>query len=280
MFSLINNYERFIKSFKYNFSLLGLVTAMAFLSNSVSAQDLIDMVDMSTPAMTEAQMTRDEVVAILEQATETSPADFTKHRLSGLDLSGLNFKRADMRWARLNNSDLSGSIMRGVNLDLAWMVGANLENVDMTDARLFSAPIQRANLKNAILDGARVAANFKQSDLRGASFRNADMSADMKNQSMGLMGTVMTSAKADGADFTGANMSRLNAEFAKFKNAILDNADLSGAKLGGSDLTGASVKGLILNNTDVDSARLLSLKNEESIVGLDPAINLNKARRE
>ena len=104
MFSLINNYERFIKSFKYNFSLLGLVTAMAFLSNSASAQDLIDMVDMvdmSTPAMTEAQMTRDEVVAILEQATETSPADFTKHRLSGLDLSGLNFKRADMRWARL-----------------------------------------------------------------------------------------------------------------------------------------------------------------------------------
>ena len=199
MFSLINNYERFIKSFKYNFSLLGLVTAMAFLSNSVSAQDLIDMVDMvdmvdmSTPAMTEAQMTRDEVVAILEQATETSPADFTKHRLSGLDLSGLNFKRADMRWARLNNSDLSGSIMRGVNLDLAWMVGANLENVDMTDARLFSAQIQRANLKGAILDGARVAANFKQSDLRGASFRNADMSADMKNQSMGLMGTVMLS---------------------------------------------------------------------------------------
>ena len=57
------------------------------------------------------------------------------------------------------------------------------------------------------------------------------MSADMKNQSMGLMGTVMTSVKADGADFTGANLSRLNAGFAKFNNAILDNADISGAKL-------------------------------------------------
>ena len=95
-----------------------------------------------------------------------------------------------------------------------------------------------------------------------------------------LDGKEAAAAKADGADFTGANMSRLNAEFAKFKNAILDNVDLSGAKLGGSDLTGASVKGLILNNTDVDSARLLSLKNEESIVGFDQAINLNKARRE
>ena len=280
MFSLVNNWGQLRKSHLRSLSVSGLVTAMMVFSSLTRAQDLIDMVDMSTPEMTEAQLTRTEVVAILEQATEESPADFTNHRLSGLDLSGLNFKRADMRWVRLNNSDLSGSTMTGVNLDLAWMVGANLENADLTDARLFSAQVQRANLKNAILDGARVTANFKQSDLRGASFRNADMSADMKNQSMGLMGTVMTSAKADGADFTGANLSRLNAEFAKFNNAILDNADLSGAKLGGSDLTGASVKGLKLNDTDVDSARLLSLKHGDAMVGLDQAVNLNKARTE
>ena len=119
MFSLIINRGRLCKSYLRFLSVSGLVTAMVAFLGPTSAQDLIDLVDMSTPEMTEAQLTRAEVVAILEQATEESPADFTKHRLSGLDLSGLNFKRADMRWVRLNNSNLSGSIMTGVNLDLS-----------------------------------------------------------------------------------------------------------------------------------------------------------------
>jgi len=260
----------------YLFSTSILVAAIGF-SPTISAQDLLDQVDLNTPDMTEAQITRDEVVAILEAATENSPADFTKFRLSGLDLSGLDFKRADMRWARLNHTNLSGAKMSGVNLDLAWLIGANLEGADLTDARLFSTQIQRANLRNAIVDGARVTANFKQSDLRGASFRNADMSADMKNQSMGLMGTVMTSTKAGGADFSGANMSRLNAEFAKFDGALFSNTNLTGAKLGGSDFTGASVEGLILSEADLHSTRLQSMKNTDLIIGLDDTVNLNRA---
>ncbi len=273
-------YQQSIVFLFRSLSVCSLVSVIAVFSPHSSAQDLFELIDLTAPEMSQAQMTRADVEEILKLATEESPASFIKHRLSGLDLSGLNFSYADMRWARLNNTDLSDSKMIGVNLDLAWLVGANLENVDLTDARLFSTQIQRANLKNAKLDGARVTANFKQSDLTGASFRDADMSADMKNQSMGLMGTVMTSAKAGGADFTGANMSRLNAEFAKFNNATLNNANLSGSKLGGSDLTGASVNGLILSEADVDSTRLLSLIHGDSIIGLDQAINLNRARRD
>ena len=66
---------------------LGLVTTTA------TAQDMMRDVDLSSPGMVSAEMTRGEVEAALAAATNAAPADFTGKRLSGLDLSKLEFVR-------------------------------------------------------------------------------------------------------------------------------------------------------------------------------------------
>ena len=89
----------------------------------------------------------------------------------------------------------------------------------------------------------RTAADFTKSNLNRAVFKGADFSADMRNQSMGLMRGVLSSARGSDVDFTDARMSRADLEFAKLPNANFTNADLSMATLGGADLTGATLSG-------------------------------------
>lgn len=255
------------------------VLACIAIALPAASQDMMDKVDLTTPEWNESDTSRAELEELLEQTTDGEVVDLTNRRFSGLDLSGIDFKGADMRWTRMNNTVLINANFRNANLDLAWMVGANMKNADFSGASLFSTQMRLSTLNEAIFDNARIVANFKGADLTGASFRHANMAADMKNQSMGLMGTVMTSSKLFGADFSGADMSRVNAEFAKFNNAILDDVNLFGSKLGGADFSGASVKNLVLNDADLQSTTLRSLKHSDSIIGLEQAKNLPKGLR-
>ncbi|MEO1160237.1 MAG: hypothetical protein AAFW74_07235 [Pseudomonadota bacterium] len=52
------------------------------------AQSPLQHVDLTSPDMTQAEMTREDVMAALASASSEQPADFTRRRLSGLDLSG------------------------------------------------------------------------------------------------------------------------------------------------------------------------------------------------
>ena len=71
------------------------VLALLFVSDSVRAQTMLQGLDLTSPAMTEAEMSREDVEAAL--AAAETPLDLTGKRLNGLDLSGL---------------DLSGVILR------------------------------------------------------------------------------------------------------------------------------------------------------------------------
>jgi len=62
---------------------------LALVATMASAQDMMRDVDLTSPAMVSAEMSRQEVEAILAKASPGAPADFTGKRLSGLDLSGL-----------------------------------------------------------------------------------------------------------------------------------------------------------------------------------------------
>ena len=103
------------------------------------------------------------------------------------------------------------------------------------------------------------------------------MGADMKNQSMGLMRTVMRMSKLDGADLRCVNAMRMDAEFASMRGALLDGASFHGVKLTGADLTYASVAGLDLSGSDVSGAYLVKLIGKEKMVGLENVKNLDEA---
>ena len=251
-----------------------LMLGFGLASERVDAQSVMDHVDLNSPEMTEAEMDRDELIALLSESSD-EPADLSSRRLSRLDLRGIDFKGANLRWARLNGADLRGANLSRATLDSAWLLNANLEDANLRSASLFSTQMQGANLKSADLTGARIIANMERADLTGAVLREADMAADMKNQSMGLMRAIMRLATLDNADFTGVKAARADAEFASFRGAVLDGADFSGAELAGADLTAASVAGCNLTGADVAAARLVSLKGEA--LGLHDAKNLSEA---
>jgi hypothetical protein len=62
---------------------------LGLLAAAAQAQDMMRDVDLSSPDMVSAEMTRAEVEAALATATVAALADFTGKRLSGLDISRL-----------------------------------------------------------------------------------------------------------------------------------------------------------------------------------------------
>jgi uncharacterized protein YjbI with pentapeptide repeats len=213
-----------------------------------SAQEMMAHVDLSSPRMSQAEMTREQVEALVKAG---GPVSLTDKSLNGLDLSGLDLSGADLRWARLNKAVLKGAKLAGARLELAWALDADLTGADLGGANLFQAQLLRSRLDDADLSRARITATFDNASLRHARLREADGAADMRNQSMGLMHASFRSARLDGADMTGARLSRADFEFAHLAGAHLDGADMSRALLGGADLTGASVAGLDLVGADL-----------------------------
>lgn len=243
-----------------------------------TAQDPMEHVDMSSDEMSVAEMSREQLVGMLANDNGTGRPDLTSRRLSGLDLSNVDFRGANLRWARLNGTNLSGANLSDTILDSAWLVDADLRDANLQHARLSSSQLRRANLQRADLSSARIVANFQRADLREAILRDADLSADMRNQSMGLMRTVFRLAKLEGADLSDVRGHKLNAEFASLRNARLDGADFSGADLTGADLTGASVAGLDLSDADLAGATLVALEGKEALTGLELARNADEAQ--
>ena len=256
------------------------VGIMLCVINRAVAQDPMDHVDLTSDEMTMAEMTREELLELLSGASADQKLDLSSKRLSGLDLKDVDFKGANLRWARLNKTDLRGANLSGTILDSAWLIEANLERADLRGARLASTQLQRANLRQANLAGARIVANLQRADLRDADLSNADMGADMKNQSMGLMRTILRMAQLDGADLRNVNAMRMDAEFASLRGALLDNASFRGVELTGADLTQASVAGLDLSGSNVSGAYLVELIGRDELIGLERARNLAEAEIE
>ena len=249
-------------------------------NGSAFAQSMLDQVDLSSPAMTTAEIDRAGLIARIAAAPPGRPADLTGLKLSGLDLGGIDFRRAVLRNARLNGTRLAGANLDGVILDQAWALKADFSGASLRGASLFAAQLVGARLANADLTGARIAGDLTGSDLRGAKLAGANLSADMKNQSMGLMRAILKQARLDGADLAGANLSRVMAEFASFRDASLRDANLASAELGGADLRGADVAGADFANADVTSTQLSGLRGEALARNMDRLRNAGRAFRD
>lgn len=262
-------------------ALIFVMTAISALiaGPPLHAQSMLDMVDLQSDAFTKAEMTREEIESGIARLKEGEKLNLWAKALNGLDLSGLDLRRTNLQAARLNKANLKGANLQGVVLDQAWMIGANLSGANLVDSSLFGAQFKDATLDNANLSGARIAADFTMSKARDAKFDGADLSADEKNQSMGLMRGTFKSAVLDGASFENANLSRCLIEYTSLKNVNLKNAKLNGSELGGSDFTGANVAGADFNGADVNSARIGEMKNADAALNLDNTKNLERAYR-
>ena len=137
--------------------------------------------------------------------------------------------------------------------------------------------MQGSKFDHADLSGARITANLTGASLRDAIIAGANCSPDPKNQSMGLMRTVLKSANLEGADFSGSNLMRVDLAFANLKGANLSGANLLDAEAGGADFRGAKLDGSNLIGVDVTSARI---DNAAAGAAFSQAANLNRAFKE
>jgi hypothetical protein len=97
-------------------------------------------------------------------ANPSSPIDFSKATLDGVNLPGVDLHGAKLMGASLKGADLSGANLSGANLSLARLARANLKTADLTGAILIGADLRRA-----LLDGARIEdADFAHADLSEA----------------------------------------------------------------------------------------------------------------
>src|SRR5436190_22325842 len=83
------------------------------------------------------KLTREQVVAALAAASASAPADFYSKNLSGLDLSGIDFKGANLTARLLNRSNLMLPNLSRCNLTVTFANGANLTNEDLQRAMMF-----------------------------------------------------------------------------------------------------------------------------------------------
>ncbi|MBV8616233.1 MAG: pentapeptide repeat-containing protein [Acetobacteraceae bacterium] len=198
--------------------------------------------------------------------------------LSGLDLSGIDLSGADLSGAKLAGATLAGANLSGARLNLAWIMGANFDRANLSGATLETlvassglqtTPAEAASFVDANLSGARIMARFSLDDMRGANFSHAKMSADMRNQSMGLIHTDFSGAKLSGANFAGAALGHVSFRFADLTGANLSGADLRHADFVGADLTGANLTGADATDADFDGARLKDARGLDRVSGLE-----------
>ncbi len=235
------------------YALVGVLAGALALVPELAAQDMRRGPDLNSPQYTTADMTRLEIEKLLAAG---KPPDLSSKSLNGLDFSGLDFSGVNFRAARLNKTKFKGSRLEGAILDQAWAIGADFSGADLTHASLFAAQMQKANFDDADLSDARIAGDFSGAQMRKTKFVRADLSADMTNQSMGLMRAVLRSADLRGADFEGADLAHANLEFAKFAGANFADADLIDADTAGADFRGAILGNTILKGCDVTDATI------------------------
>ena len=85
-------------------------------------------------------------------------------------------KRADLRFADLEDADLRGAYLGGADLRSADLEDADLRGAYLGRADLRFADLEDANLRCANLEGAYLGgADLRGADLRGADLRGADL---------------------------------------------------------------------------------------------------------
>jgi uncharacterized protein YjbI with pentapeptide repeats len=217
-------------------------------------------------------------------AVASASAAAARVDLSGRDMHGDDLSRIDLTGANLQHADLSGCNLYGVKLVDADLRGANLARADLNFTWIIRANFAGANLGGASLQtivtstgfanvpgeaadfsgvdftGARMTVHFSWDRMAHAKFAHADMSADMRNQSMGLLRTEFDQSELTGADFGDAGAAHLTFRYAKldgasFARADVRDSDFSGASLVGADFTGAKTDGANFDGADLQGVK-------------------------
>ena len=132
-----------------------------------------------------------QVIEALQRATPETPADFSGMDLKFLDLSDLDFGRAnfagaDLRSANLTGANFADADLSGADLTRAIIIRADFSGADLSNANIYrpvtfstedAAPSETPIFRATKFSGARLIAHLIHADLSGADFSNGEPGA-------------------------------------------------------------------------------------------------------
>ncbi|WP_428653441.1 pentapeptide repeat-containing protein [Runella sp.] len=105
--------------------------------------------------------------------SKNARSNFRRIDLESADLSGLDLSGADFRFSDLSGVNFSNAVLKKTNLSFSNLDDTNFENADLTDANLSFSSMVGANLTNAKIVGASF--NFSGINKRNPSDRFASL---------------------------------------------------------------------------------------------------------
>ncbi|HML42148.1 MULTISPECIES: pentapeptide repeat-containing protein [Hyphomicrobium] len=202
--------------------------------------------------------------------TTARRAVFTRARLDGAHMTGVDLRGAKLDEARLEGAELPYSLLQGANFS-----SARLDKADLTGGvQAQGANFLVANLQGADLTGAHLlAADFSSADMTGAvlSYAHLDL-AELRDAK--LDGAVLYRASLRGADLIGASITGADLREAKVWRTVPPTVDPEGL----ADLSGVAVTAM--TETDVSDIkysleRILSRRVKARVAEqVEPLVNL------
>lgn len=173
-------------------------------------------------------LTRRDIVDTLIRSPYTAELRFQGVNLAGADLSRLdlryiNFKYANMRGCNLSFANLSWCCLERSDLSHACLDNAQLLGVKSLCANMEGATLRNCNLK----DPAGSRANMEGVNLKGANLEGSDMG---------------------GVNLRVATLKNANLQNCDLRAAVFAGADMESCDLSGSDLHEANLRGANLND--------------------------------
>ncbi|MEZ5813196.1 MAG: pentapeptide repeat-containing protein [Alphaproteobacteria bacterium] len=167
------------------------------------------------------------------------------------DLSGLDFRLAD-----LSNADFSGARLDGANMSQASFVNASFFSCDMHKTDMKNSNFTRADFRGAEVIGSDLSeADFTHADFRQGHLLN--YKSENPDEGWGKHGHTRFS----GSTVRDTNLSGVMAQHANFSETNLSGVIIQNANLSGVDLTGAN-----LSDTDFTGCSMARAKFEKAIV--------------
>ncbi len=167
--------------------------------------------------------------------------------LAAAQLSGVDFRAADLRGANLRGADLAS----------AQLGGARLDGADLRGAVLAAAELDGANIDGARLDGADLRSAQLAATTGAADFRLALSDAGTAWPTEGMpAGTLGPSARCAGLDLRGIDARGINLRGGHFDGALLDGALLDGASLQKASLLDVAAPRANFSKSQLDGAKL------------------------
>ena len=193
---------------------------------------------------------------------DASGKDFTKADFRKAKLDGVDFSKAILTEAKMQEASLVGANFQGANLD-----GVNFTKANLSRARLIQSSVIWSEFNNAQMNLVDLAG----ADLTRSNFAGAKMEgANLKDSKIGAQGTEkatrfspttllawqIVNEPREGRNLADQDLSGLNLSFTSLKRANLTNVKLNYTDMTNTDLSGANLSSAQINGANWSGAKL------------------------